>query len=134
MGIRILWNCLLTGKDNDETLSAKMLRLSQKVKTLNQRVEDENLRKRTAIWKEPSNSLNDFPRLTEEKLDKSFYSYNYKCITCNCTCVKYISHNLSSLVVMNILEYFFSSLIETKYFPWQLTDSSRTKYNRTENS
>ena len=33
-----------------------------------QRVEDENLGKRTAIWKEPSNNLDDFPRLTEDDL------------------------------------------------------------------
>ena len=61
-------SCLLTGQSNDEALAAKMLHLSQKVNTLKQRVEDENLGKRTAIWKEPSNNLDDFPRLTEDDL------------------------------------------------------------------
>ena len=54
-------------QDNDDALTGNMLHLSQKVNILKQRVEDENLGKHTAtcIWKEPSNSLDDFPRLTE---------------------------------------------------------------------
>nr|XP_022331291.1 uncharacterized protein LOC111129298 [Crassostrea virginica] len=59
---------LSTGQENDEALAAKMLHLSQKVNTLKQRVEDENLGKRTAKWKEPSNNMDDFPRLTEDDL------------------------------------------------------------------
>lgn len=35
---------------------------------MNQRVEDENLGKRIAVWKEPSNNLEDFPRLRKEDL------------------------------------------------------------------
>lgn len=45
-----------------------MLHLSHRINTLKQRVEDENLGKRTAVWKEPSNNLEDFPRLSEEDL------------------------------------------------------------------
>ena len=68
MGICILWYCHLKGQDKDEALAAKMLHLSQKVNTLKQRVEDDNLGMRTAIWKEPSNNMDDFPRLTEDDL------------------------------------------------------------------
>ncbi|CAC5404090.1 unnamed protein product [Mytilus coruscus] len=56
------------GCDNEEALAAKMLHLSKKVNTLKQRVEEENFERRKTIWKEPDNTLDDFPRLDEEDL------------------------------------------------------------------
>lgn len=43
-----------------------MLKLSNRINTLKQRVEDENLGKRTAVWKEPSNNLEDLAKKTCE--------------------------------------------------------------------
>lgn len=43
-----------------------MLKLSHRINTLKQRVEDENLGKRTAVWKEPSNNLEDLAKKTCE--------------------------------------------------------------------
>lgn len=40
---------LATGQDNDEALAAKMLHFSHRINTLKQKVEDENLGKRTAV-------------------------------------------------------------------------------------
>lgn len=45
-----------------------MLHFSHRIITLKQKVKDENLGKRTAVWKEPSNNLEDFPRLSKEDL------------------------------------------------------------------
>ena len=53
-----------------------MLHLSKKVNELKQRVEVENMEKRTIIWKNAENSFNDFPLLDENDL-------------CNITCVIY---------------------------------------------
>lgn len=45
-----------------------MLHLSKKVNELKQRVEVENMEKRTIIWKNAENSFNDFPLLDENEL------------------------------------------------------------------
>jgi hypothetical protein len=49
----------------DEALGAKMLHLSRQINTLRQRVENENLERRSIIWKSPDNCLADFPHLDE---------------------------------------------------------------------
>jgi hypothetical protein len=45
-----------------------MLHLSRQINTLRQRVEDENLERRSIIWKTPDNCLADFPHLDETDL------------------------------------------------------------------
>jgi len=45
-----------------------MLHLSKKVNELKQRVEAENMEKRTIIWKNAENSFNDFPLLDENEM------------------------------------------------------------------
>ena len=45
-----------------------MLYLSRQINTLRQRVEDENLERRSIIWKSPDNCLADFPHLDETEL------------------------------------------------------------------
>jgi hypothetical protein len=45
-----------------------MLHLSRQINTLRQRVEDENLERRSIIWKNPDNCLADFRHLDETKL------------------------------------------------------------------
>jgi hypothetical protein len=45
-----------------------MLYLSWQINTLRQRVEDENLERRSIIWKSPDNCLDDFPHLDEAEL------------------------------------------------------------------
>ena len=45
-----------------------MLHLSRQINTLRQRVEDENLERRSIIWKSPDNCLADFPHLDETEL------------------------------------------------------------------
>ncbi|CAC5380893.1 unnamed protein product [Mytilus coruscus] len=81
---------LSPGCDNEEALAAKMLHLSKKVNTLKQRVEEENFERRKTIWKEPDNTLDDFPRLDEEDLrnitcrDFIIESTSYKDITYKC--------------------------------------------------
>jgi hypothetical protein len=47
-----------------------MLYLSRQINTLRQRVEDENLERRSIIWKSPDNCLADFPHLDETELRK----------------------------------------------------------------
>jgi len=59
---------LCLGYDDDEALGAKMLHLSRKINTLRQRVEDENLERRSIIWKSPDNCFADFPHLDETEL------------------------------------------------------------------
>ena len=51
-----------------EALGAKMLHLSRQINTLRQRVEDENLERRSIIWKSLDNCLADFPHLDETAL------------------------------------------------------------------
>ena len=64
----LFYLCLPVGYDNDEALGAKMLHLSRQSNTLRQRVEDENLERRSIIWKSPDNCLADFPHLDETEL------------------------------------------------------------------
>jgi hypothetical protein len=45
-----------------------MLFLSRQINTLRQRVEDENLERRSIIWKSPDNCLADFPHLDEAEM------------------------------------------------------------------
>ena len=45
-----------------------MLHLSRQINALRQRVEDENLERRSIIWKSPDNCLADFPHLNETEL------------------------------------------------------------------
>ena len=45
-----------------------MLYLSRQINTLRQRVEDENLERRSIIWKSPDHCLADFPHLDETEL------------------------------------------------------------------
>ena len=45
-----------------------MLHLSRQINTLRQRVEDENLERRSIIWKSLDNWLTDFPHLDETEL------------------------------------------------------------------
>ena len=54
---------LCLGYDNDEALGPTMLHLSRQINTLRQRMENENLERRSIIWKSP-----DFPHLDETEL------------------------------------------------------------------
>lgn len=55
--------------EEDMCLGAKMLHLSKQVNHLKAHVEDNNLHRRSAIWKTTSeHSVPDFPRLDEEQL------------------------------------------------------------------
>jgi hypothetical protein len=58
----------LLGCDEDQAIAAKMLHLSKKVNELKQRVEAENMEKRTIIWKNAENSFNDFVEFTNLNL------------------------------------------------------------------
>jgi hypothetical protein len=66
--IKITLFLALLGYDNDEALGTKMLHLSRQINTLRQRVEDENLERRSIICKRPDNCLADFPHLDETEL------------------------------------------------------------------
>jgi hypothetical protein len=62
-----------------------MLHLSRQINTLRQRVEDENLERRSIIWKNPDNCLADFRHLDETKLrniNVGFTSSNSVPATC----------------------------------------------------